>query len=64
VSKPPAPGLASRLRDGSATEDEQSWAVRRVSVLQESFEQIGLSEAELDELRALERALGTEVAGG
>jgi hypothetical protein len=58
MSKPPARGLAARIRDGSASDDERSWARRRVSVLRESFEQFGLTEAELAELRDLERELG------
>ncbi len=64
MTRPPEAGLPERLRDGSATEAERGWAVRRLGVLREFEAVIGLTPAEADELAALAAVLEGEASCG
>jgi hypothetical protein len=52
--------IIAALQAGTATQDQQAWARRRLTVLHESYELFGLTETELTELRELEAALPAE----
>lgn len=62
MSAPPAPGLAGRIAEGVASEDDVSWARRRVRTLREDEPTFGLTASELAEVEALEAALGGETS--
>lgn len=63
MSAPPAPGLPERLTRGTASEAECEWALRRLSVLRDNREAVGLTRAEEWELFGLELLVGAGAHG-
>lgn len=54
----PEPGLPDRLMNGSASEDDRSWACARLAVLDSNRDAIGLSREEEWELFGLRQLVG------